>query len=102
MHINFNCFVRLASTIFQHYVAADSAPENFASLKRLHGLMPYFVLKGILKISNPVAMIRGFLDLFLAQPFGGRSLLQRFGNIYDVYITIWIDKTTLECLLALY
>jgi hypothetical protein len=39
--------------------------------------MPYFVLKGILKISNPMAMIRGVLDLFLARPFGGQSLLQR-------------------------
>lgn len=55
--------------------------------------MPYFVLKGILKISNPMAMIRGeqnekcdpnklnngtgVLDLFLARPFGGQSLIQR-------------------------
>ncbi|KAI5124999.1 hypothetical protein M0805_007423 [Coniferiporia weirii] len=69
--------ITLASTIFQHFVAADDASDSFATLKRLHGLMPYFMLKGILRISNPVAMIRGFLDLFLAQPFGGRSLLQR-------------------------
>ncbi|KAG8914147.1 hypothetical protein FRC00_000761 [Tulasnella sp. 408] len=69
--------VTLASAIFQHLIAADSASETFASLKRLHGLMPYTVMKGILKISNPVGMIRGILDLFTAQPFGGRSLLQR-------------------------
>ena len=85
--------LRLASTLFHHFIAADDASENLSGLKRLHGLMPYFVLKGILKISNPVAMIRGWctngglsladlvcvgvLDLFLAQPFGGRSLLQR-------------------------
>lgn len=67
----------LASTIFQQLIAADSASETFASLKRLHGLMPYTVMKGILKVSNPVGMIRGILDLFTAQPFGGRSLLQR-------------------------
>lgn len=70
-------FFSLASTIFHHFVASDDASESFASLKRLHGLMPYFVMKSILRISNPVAMIRGVLDLFLAQPFGGRSLLQR-------------------------
>ncbi|EJD01163.1 uncharacterized protein FOMMEDRAFT_89341 [Fomitiporia mediterranea MF3/22] len=69
--------ISLASSIFQHFVASDDASENFASLKRLHGLMPYLVLRGILKISNPMAMVRGVLDLFLAQPFGGRSLLQR-------------------------
>ncbi|KAL7422844.1 hypothetical protein Q5752_002140 [Cryptotrichosporon argae] len=69
--------ISLAATIFQLYVASDTASETLAGLKRLHGLMPYFVLKGILKISNPMAMIRGVLDLFLARPFGGQSLIQR-------------------------
>ena len=68
---------RLASTIFQTFVASDNSSETFASMKRIHGLMPYFLLKATLKISNPVAMVRGVLDIFLAQPFGGRSLLQR-------------------------
>ena len=63
--------------MFHRFVAADNASESFASLKRIHGLMPYFMLKAALKISNPMSMIRGVLDLFLAQPFGGRSLLQR-------------------------
>ncbi|KAI6113658.1 hypothetical protein EV401DRAFT_2103590 [Pisolithus croceorrhizus] len=69
--------ISLASTLFQTYVASDNSSETFASLKRIHGLMPYFLLKAALKISNPVGMIRGVLDIFLAQPFGGRSLLQR-------------------------
>ncbi|KAJ3520718.1 hypothetical protein NM688_g9123 [Phlebia brevispora] len=69
--------ISLASTVFQHFVAADNASESFAGLKRIHGMMPYFMLKAALKISNPIAMIRGVLDLFLAQPFGGKSLLQR-------------------------
>ncbi|KAJ7179115.1 hypothetical protein C8R46DRAFT_625317 [Mycena filopes] len=67
----------LAATVFQQFVASDNASETFASLKRIHGLMPYFMLKTALRISNPIAMIRSVLDLFLAQPFGGRSLLQR-------------------------
>lgn len=67
----------LAATIFNLYVASDTASDSFAGLKRLHGIMPYFVMKGILRISNPIAMIRGILDLFLARPFGGQSLLQR-------------------------
>ncbi|KAG7096935.1 hypothetical protein E1B28_004334 [Marasmius oreades] len=69
--------ISLASTVFQQLVASDRASETFASLKRLHGLMPYFMLKTALKITNPIGMIRSVLDLFLAQPFGGRSLLQR-------------------------
>jgi hypothetical protein len=66
------------------FVASDSASESFAQLKRIHGLMPYFVLKGILKVSNPMAMIRGVLDLFLARPFGGQSLIQRY-VLFDWY-----------------
>ena len=50
---------RLAATIFQLFVASDTASETLAALKRIHGLMPYFVLKGVLRISNPMAMIRG-------------------------------------------
>lgn len=53
-----NRFGRLASTIFQMFVASDTASETFASMKRLHGLMPYFLLRTALKISSPVAMIR--------------------------------------------
>ncbi|KAG8937113.1 hypothetical protein FRC02_006313 [Tulasnella sp. 418] len=74
-----------ASTLFHHFIATDNASETFASLKRVHGMMPYFMMKGILKISNPVAMIRGILDLFTAQPFGGKSLLQRMftSSLYE-------------------
>lgn len=43
----------------------------------MHGMMPYFMLRGILRVSNPVAMIRSVLDLFLARPFGSSSLLQK-------------------------
>ncbi|KAF8138262.1 hypothetical protein EV363DRAFT_1519625 [Boletus edulis] len=69
--------ISLASTIFQTFVASDNSSETFASLKRVHGLMPYFLLKAALKISSPMGMVRTILDIFLAQPFGGRSLLQR-------------------------
>lgn len=76
------CFISplwssFASTLFQQFIASDRASENLANLKRVHGLMPYFMLRTALKISNPVSMIRSVLDLFMAQPFGGRSLLQR-------------------------
>ena len=59
-------YPRLASTVFQHFVAADDASESFAGLKRIHGYMPYFMLKAALKISNPVAMIRSVPLLFFA------------------------------------
>ncbi|KAG2367358.1 hypothetical protein BDR07DRAFT_1479232 [Suillus spraguei] len=81
--------ITLASTIFQMFVASDTASETFASMKRLHGLMPYFLLRTALKISSPIAMIRSVVDIFLATPFGGRSLLQRmFSSSLTEEVTI--------------
>ncbi|SCV73630.1 BQ2448_6060 [Microbotryum intermedium] len=67
----------LASTIYQLFLGSDNSSSTFMQLKRIHGMMPYFMLRGILKISNPVAMVRAVLDLFLARPFGSSSLLQK-------------------------
>ena len=69
--------ISTASTLFSLFVGSDTASDMFGQLKRIHGLMPYFMLRSILRISNPVSMIRSVLDVFLAQPFGQRSLLQR-------------------------
>jgi Domain of unknown function in PX-proteins (DUF3818) len=60
-------FNSLASTIFHHFIASDSGHESLQGLKRIHGLIPYFVLKGILKISNPIAMIRGEWKLVIVR-----------------------------------
>ncbi|KAG0140995.1 hypothetical protein CROQUDRAFT_52380 [Cronartium quercuum f. sp. fusiforme G11] len=69
--------ISLASTIYQIFLGSDNSSAAFASLKRMHGLMPYWAMRGVLKVSNPVAMIRGIIDLFLARPFGASSLIQR-------------------------
>ncbi len=69
--------ISLASTIFQIFMGSDNSSEIFSQMKRMHSMMPYFMLRGILRISNPMMMVRGVLDIFLAQPFGQRSLLQR-------------------------
>lgn len=49
----------------------------FAQAKRIHSLIPYTLMKNVIRIANPAAVMSGVLDLFLAQPFGSRSLLQR-------------------------
>ena len=69
--------ISLASTIYQLFLGSDQSSAIFAQFKRVHGMMPYFMMRQILKISNPVAMIRSAMDLFLARPFGAASLLQR-------------------------
>ena len=40
-------------------------------------MIPYGALKQVIRFANPAAVMSGVLDLFLAQPFGARSLAQR-------------------------
>ena len=40
-------------------------------------MMPYSALKQVIRFANPALVMTGVLDLFLAQPFGSRSLAQR-------------------------
>ena len=40
-------------------------------------MMPYSALKQVIRFANPAMVMSGVLDLFLAQPFGARSLAQR-------------------------
>ncbi|KAK6541098.1 hypothetical protein TWF694_008473 [Orbilia ellipsospora] len=69
--------IEVAATIYHLFLAEDNSPELFAQMKRIHSLIPYTVLKNIIRIANPAAVMSGVLDLFLAQPFKSRSLMQR-------------------------
>lgn len=40
-------------------------------------MIPYSALKQVIRFTNPALVMSGVLDLFLAQPFGSRSLAQR-------------------------
>jgi len=69
--------IEVAATIYHLFLAEDNSPELFAQAKQIHSLLPYTVMKNVIRIANPAAVMSGVLDLFLAQPFGTRSLLQR-------------------------
>ncbi|RUS13214.1 hypothetical protein BC937DRAFT_95662 [Endogone sp. FLAS-F59071] len=66
-----------AFVLHTHFLTSDDAAQNFATLKRTNALVPYRTLRTVLRLSNPIAMVRGVLDVFLAQPFGASSLFQR-------------------------
>ena len=68
---------RIAATIYHLFLAEDNSPELFAQAKRIHSLVPYQILKNIVRFTNPAGVMAQVLDLFMAQPFGARSLLQR-------------------------
>ena len=47
-------------------------------------MIPYTALKQVIRFANPAAVMSGVLELFLAHPFGTRSLAQRvFGMALD-------------------
>ncbi|KAF1346866.1 hypothetical protein BDV97DRAFT_300680 [Delphinella strobiligena] len=69
--------IEVAATIYHLFLAEDNSPDLFAQFKRIHSLIPYAALKQVIRFANPAAVMAGVLDLFLAQPFGAKSLLQR-------------------------
>jgi hypothetical protein len=68
---------RVAATIYHLFLAEDNSPELLAAAKRIHSMLPYGALKQVIRFANPALVMSGVLDLFLAQPFGTRSLAQR-------------------------
>jgi len=69
--------IEIAATLYHLFLAEDNSPELFGQLKRIHGLVPYGTLKQVIRFTNPAAVMKGVLDLFMAQPLGAKSLLQR-------------------------
>lgn len=69
--------IEVAATIYHLFLAEDNSPELFAQMKKIHSMIPYTVIKNAIRIANPATVMSGILDIFLAQPFGTRSLMQR-------------------------
>lgn len=68
--------IEVAATIYHLFLAEDNSAELFNQLKRIHSLFPYGVVKNVMRFANPIALFPRILDIFMAQPFGNRSLLQ--------------------------
>ncbi|KAH6998354.1 hypothetical protein BKA56DRAFT_626819 [Ilyonectria sp. MPI-CAGE-AT-0026] len=73
--------IEIAAVIYHLFLAEDNSPELFAQARRIHSLIPYTVMKNVIRIANPAAVMSGVLDIFLAQPFGTRSLMQRIFSL---------------------
>ncbi|QLQ78825.1 hypothetical protein HG537_0B01730 [Torulaspora globosa] len=70
------CKIYVSSTIYQMFLGNDGGYELFNQVRKLHRLMPYAVMGQILKLTNPMGIMKAMIDLFMAQPFGSQSLLQ--------------------------
>nr|POF26387.1 px domain-containing protein [Quercus suber] len=69
--------IEVAATLYHLFLAEDNSPDLFAQVKRIHGLVPYGALKQVIRFTNPAAVMASVLDIFMAQPLGAKSLLQR-------------------------
>lgn len=69
--------IEVAATLYHLFLAEDNSPDLFAQAKRIHGLVPYTALKQVIRFTNPAAVMASVLDIFMAQPLGAKSLLQR-------------------------
>ena len=73
--------IEVAATIYHLFLAEDNSPELFSQAKRIHSLIPYTIMKNVIRVANPAAVMSNVLDIFLAQPFGARSLMQRIFSL---------------------
>ncbi|KAI6246681.1 hypothetical protein HI914_05139 [Erysiphe necator] len=69
--------IEVAATIYHLFLAEDNSPELFAQAKKIHSMIPYTIVKNAIRFANPAAVMSSILDIFLAKPFGTRSLMQR-------------------------
>ncbi|WPG97728.1 Hypothetical protein R9X50_00050900 [Acrodontium crateriforme] len=69
--------IEIAATLYHLFLAEDNSPDLFAQAKRIHSLVPYGALKQVIRFTNPAAVMTAVLDIFMAQPMGTKSLLQR-------------------------
>ncbi|CAG8513428.1 9424_t:CDS:10, partial [Paraglomus occultum] len=53
--------ISFASTLYRVFVGSDTSSATFAKLKNVHSLMPYKAMHGILKISNPLLLMRAMM-----------------------------------------
>ena len=65
--------IEIAATLYHLFLAEDNSPELFGQLKRIHGLVPYGTLKQVIRFTNPAAVMKGVLDLFMGGPGRRRS-----------------------------
>lgn len=72
--------IYFSSLIFQTFIGNDNSYGLYTQIRRLHKLMPYTMMEQIVRFTNPMAIMKGMIDLFMAQPpqllGGGQSLLQ--------------------------
>jgi Domain of unknown function in PX-proteins (DUF3818) len=69
--------IEVAATIYHLFLAEDNSPDIFSQAKKVHSMVPYTIIKNVIRIANPAAVMSKLLDLFLAQPLGTKSLMQR-------------------------
>lgn len=70
------CKINIAATIYQLFLGNDNSFEFYSQVRRFHKMLPYSVMINILKFTNPMSIMKTMLDLMMASPFGGKSLLQ--------------------------
>jgi len=70
------CKIEIAATIYQLLLGNDNSFEFYSQVRRFHKMLPYSVMINILKFTNPMSIMKTMLDLMMASPFGGKSLLQ--------------------------
>jgi hypothetical protein len=55
--------------------------KQLAKLKKVYRLTPIRAIRAALSIANPVKLMNGLINIFVARPFGSRNMVQKLSEV---------------------
>jgi len=74
--------IKMAFGAYKELHCNKKKESKLKKLRQLYSMTPWTVIKGLVKMTNPIKIMIKLLDVFLARPFGGRNLLQRMAKSF--------------------
>eukprot|EP01119_Soliformovum_irregulare_P004243 TRINITY_DN1524_c1_g1_i1.p1 TRINITY_DN1524_c1_g1~~TRINITY_DN1524_c1_g1_i1.p1 ORF type:complete len:648 (-),score=259.55 TRINITY_DN1524_c1_g1_i1:28-1851(-) len=70
--------IKVASyRLYEEFILDTESRQHCNMLKNFYRFTPFLAIQGILKVGNPVKIIKGVINLMFARPLGTRSVIQR-------------------------
>lgn len=91
------CKLEIAATLYQVFLTQDNSSELLSKCRKFHRLFPYNVTYGILKYTNPVAVVSRLIDLLLIDMptfrLGGNK---KVNNLLSMIFVMLLDEDLAE------
>lgn len=91
------CKLEIAATLYQVFLTQDNSSELLSKCRKFHRLFPYNMTYGILKYTNPVAVVSRLIDLLLIDmPSFRLGGSKRVNNLLSMIFVMLLDEDLAE------